>query len=278
MLFVDEIDKGLAGAAASGATDSGVSARMFGDAAHLAGRPHQRRVRRGHGQRRSTGCRRSSPGPSGSTACSSSTCRAATEKDAIWQIHRRRFGIDDQRARPDDAAVDRRRDRRLLPAGGAAGRAAHRGGPERRAGGAVSAAESLERLAAVGQRPLPGGRSRRASIASERPPPARRRGVRLAPRGNSTPSDTLERMSCHAPIRRVICATDRSMALVDAVAAMPCIWTIARTSSGRSAWNPDKDWCGADALMELLAALLSQHGLSAGECLPFTPFNPRRVS
>ena len=38
-------------------------------------------------------CRRSSRGPNGSTACSSSMSRTSAERDQIWQMHRAEFGI-----------------------------------------------------------------------------------------------------------------------------------------------------------------------------------------
>ena len=52
VLFIDEIEKALAGVQSSGQTDSGVSARMFGTMLVLAQRPRERRLRRRHHQRR----------------------------------------------------------------------------------------------------------------------------------------------------------------------------------------------------------------------------------
>jgi hypothetical protein len=101
VLFVDEIDKGLAGVAASGAADSGVSARLFGtlltwlsdhasdvfvvatanDVARLP--PEFARAER-------------------FDAVFFIDLPSRLQKDAIWKIHRERFGISDDRARPDD--------------------------------------------------------------------------------------------------------------------------------------------------------------------------------
>jgi SpoVK/Ycf46/Vps4 family AAA+-type ATPase len=101
ILFVDEIDNGLAGVGSSGSTDTGVSARLFGtlltwlldrssdvfvvatanDAARLP--PEFARVERFDG-------------------VFFIELPTREQKDAIWRIHRNRYAIEDQRARPDD--------------------------------------------------------------------------------------------------------------------------------------------------------------------------------
>jgi hypothetical protein len=60
-------------------------------------------------------------------------------------------------------------------------------------------------------------------------------------------------------------------ALVDAV--QQCLYLDHCEDGLGFCWNPDKEWCGADA-MEQLAGLLSQHGLSPESVLPFTPLSP----
>jgi SpoVK/Ycf46/Vps4 family AAA+-type ATPase len=101
VLFIDEIDKGLSGAASSGAADSGVAARMFGALlTWLSDRTSDVFV----------------------VATANDVSRLPAEfaraerfdgvffidlpqraeKDAIWQIHRRRYDIQAERARPDD--------------------------------------------------------------------------------------------------------------------------------------------------------------------------------
>lgn len=101
VLFVDEIDKGLAGVQASGPADSGVSARLFGtlltwlsdhasdvfvvatanDVSKLP--PEFARAERFDG-------------------VFFIDLPSRSQKDAIWKIHRDRLGIADERARPDD--------------------------------------------------------------------------------------------------------------------------------------------------------------------------------
>jgi hypothetical protein len=100
VLFIDELDKGLAGAS-GGAGDSGVAARMFGGLlTWLADRtsdvfvvatanaidqlpPELARAERFDG-------------------VFFIDLPGREEKDTIWRLHRRRFGIDESRARPDD--------------------------------------------------------------------------------------------------------------------------------------------------------------------------------
>jgi hypothetical protein len=180
VLFVDEIEKGLAGVAASGQTDSGVTARMFGALlTWLAERTSDVFV----------------------VATANAIERLPPEltraerfdgvffldlpgrevKDAIWAIHRRRFGIEDERARPDDAdwtgaeiaACCRLAALLDLPLTAAA----HHVVPVAR-----SAAESLEQL-----RRWADGRclaTDRAGVYRYRGAPRRRRGVRLDPSDN----------------------------------------------------------------------------------------------
>ena len=101
IVFVDEIEKALSGVQASGQTDSGVSARLFGTLLELAQRPRERRLLRLHGQRRLASCRPSSPGPSGSTRSSSSTCPGAGEGGDLAD-YLERFGLDPAQQRPGD--------------------------------------------------------------------------------------------------------------------------------------------------------------------------------
>jgi hypothetical protein len=180
VLFVDEIEKGLAGVAASGQADSGVTARMFGALlTWLADRTSDVFV----------------------VATANSIERLPAEltraerfdgvffldlpgrdeKDAIWAIHRRRFGIEDERARPDDAdwtgaeiaACCRLAALLDLPLTAAA----HHVVPVARA-----AAESIERL-----RRWADGRclaADHAGVYRFQAPRGRRRGVRLDPSNN----------------------------------------------------------------------------------------------
>jgi hypothetical protein len=102
VLFADELEKGLSGAASSGQTDSGVSARLFGslltwlndhesdvmfvgtcnDISKLP--PEFSRAERFDGV-----FFVDLPGPG--------------ERDAIWRLYLDRFGLDARQARPDDA-------------------------------------------------------------------------------------------------------------------------------------------------------------------------------
>ena len=74
IVFVDEIEKGLSGVQASGQTDSGVSARMFGTLLCLPQRPRERRLLRLLGQRRLEAAAGVHPGRTHWTRSSSSTC------------------------------------------------------------------------------------------------------------------------------------------------------------------------------------------------------------
>jgi SpoVK/Ycf46/Vps4 family AAA+-type ATPase len=180
VLFVDEIDKALAGAAGSGASDSGVSARLFGtllswlsdrtsdvfvvatanDVARLP--PEFARAERFDG-------------------VFFIDLPGKEEKEAIWQIHRRRYGIGGQRVRPDDAqwtgaeiaACCRLATLLDLPLTAAA---------QHVVPVALSAAESLERL-----RQWASGRclaADRGGVYQAQAKPRRRRGVRLDPSDN----------------------------------------------------------------------------------------------
>ena len=81
VLFIDEIEKALAGVQSSGQTDSGVSARMFGTMLVLARRTTRATSSWSPPQRRLASCRPEfSAGPSGGTGRSSSTCPASTRR------------------------------------------------------------------------------------------------------------------------------------------------------------------------------------------------------
>lgn len=180
VLFVDEIDKGLSGVAGGGQTDSGVSARLFGtlltwlsdhqsdvfvvatanDVSRLP--PEFARAERFDG-------------------VFFIDLPTREQKDAIWQIHRRRFAIGDQRARPDDdqwtgaeiSACCRLATLLDMPLTAAA---------QHVVPVAVSAAESLGRL-----RRWASGRclsADRGGVYQFDAKPRRRRGVRLDPSDN----------------------------------------------------------------------------------------------
>jgi SpoVK/Ycf46/Vps4 family AAA+-type ATPase len=180
VLFVDEIDKGLSGVAASGQTDSGVSARLFGTLLTWLS-DHESDVF--------------------VVATANDVSRVPPEftraerfdgvffidlptrahKDAIWKIHRTRFGIGEERARPDDelwtgaeiSACCRLATLLDLPLTAAA---------QHVVPVAVSAAESLDRLRAWAS-----GRclaAERAGIYQFDAKPRRRRGIPLDPSDN----------------------------------------------------------------------------------------------
>jgi len=180
LLFVDEIDKGLSGVASSGQTDSGVAARMFGtlltwlsdrtsdvfvvatanDVSKLP--PEFARAERFDG-------------------VFFIDLPGRAQKDAIWKIHRQRFGIQNERARPDDerwtgaeiASCCRLAALLDVPLTAAA---------QHVVPVAVSAAESLDRL-----RKWASGRclsADRAGVYRHEETSRRRRGVRLDPSDN----------------------------------------------------------------------------------------------
>jgi hypothetical protein len=180
VLFVDEIDKALAGVSGSGASDSGVSARLFGtlltwlsdrtsdvfvvatanDVARLP--PEFARAERFDG-------------------VFFIDLPAREEKDAIWRIHRAAFDVDGSQPQPDDAqwtgaeiaACCRLATLLDLPLSAAA---------QHVVPVAVSAAESLERL-----RGWASGRclaADRGGVYQATAKPRRRRGVRLDPSDN----------------------------------------------------------------------------------------------
>lgn len=74
VLFLDEVEKALSGAASNGLRRLGPHVWQRAD---LAQRPRERCVRGSARPTTSRSCRPSSPEPSGSAACSSSTCRAS---------------------------------------------------------------------------------------------------------------------------------------------------------------------------------------------------------
>jgi SpoVK/Ycf46/Vps4 family AAA+-type ATPase len=181
VLFCDELDKALSGVGSSGQTDSGVSARLFGSLLTWLN-DHESDVMF-VGTLNSI----SNLPPEFSRAERFDgvfflDLPGREEKDAIWRIHRARYGIDDQRARPDDelwtgaeiAACCRLAALLDAPLTAAA---------QNIVPVAVSAAESLERL-----RRWASGRclaADRGGVYRWNPPvPRRRRPVRLDPSDN----------------------------------------------------------------------------------------------
>ena len=163
IVFVDEIEKGLSGVQASGQTDSGVSARMFGTLLSYLNDHETRRLLRLLGQRRlqaaagvhpSRALRRDLlPRPAGVAGEGADLAAVPREVRA--------------RRRPEASGrprLHRRRDPGLLPARRAAGRATHGGRGERRPGG-----RHRRRVGRtppeLGGRPMPVGRPARHLLA-----------------------------------------------------------------------------------------------------------------
>ena len=156
IVFIDEIEKGLSGVQASGQTDSGVSARMFGtlltylndhesdvffvcsanDVSKLP--PEFTRAER-------------------FDAIFFLDLPGSREKEQIWRLYLEKFGLDPAQRKPERPGLHRRRDPGLLPAGRLARRPAGGGRDEHRPGGRHG--RRVGRTAAeLGQRPLPVGR------------------------------------------------------------------------------------------------------------------------
>ena len=149
ILFVDELEKGLAGIGGQG--DSGVSTRLSARSS-LAGREHESDVffigTANDISKLPPGSRR----PSGSTRSSSSICREVVGRRSGNVPPRVRY-----RREPEAAGrrqLDRRRDQGVLPARGAARPVAGRRGKADRAGRRHRCGGDRE-AADVGQRPLP---------------------------------------------------------------------------------------------------------------------------
>ena len=152
VLFVDELEKALAGV--GGAGDSGVSTRLFGalltwlsdhesdvffvgtcnDISKLP--PEFSRAERFDGV-----FFLDLPGSS--------------EKNTIWQLYRERYGIPEKSSASGRHRLDRRGDQVLLSAGRLSGRAADAGGTPGRAGGGDGGGAGGT-FARLGQRSLPG--------------------------------------------------------------------------------------------------------------------------
>ena len=174
VILIDELEKALSGVGGTG--DSGVSTRMFGtlltylsdhesdvfvvasanDISRLP--PELSRAERFDGV-----FFLDLPGPQ--------------QREQIWAMYLRRFGLDPDQRRPQSPRLDRRRDPVVLPAGGPAGRPAGRGRDQHRAGGRHGRRVGGE-AAAVGVGPVPVGRSagdllargqRDAAVGPERP-------------------------------------------------------------------------------------------------------------
>lgn len=102
ILMLDEIDKGLSGAGGSGQSDSGVSARLFGTLlTWLADRTSDVFV-----VATANSIERLPPEFTRAERLDGVffvDLPDQAEREAIWQIHRGRFEIDDQESRPDDS-------------------------------------------------------------------------------------------------------------------------------------------------------------------------------